>query len=320
MRIHVTGATGFVGRHVLEEARRRGHEVVALVRQRSDDLGDVEQIEIGDISQVADWTSAVVGADAVVHLAARVHVMHDDAPDLEREYARVNTDPTVKLAEAAVQSGVRRFVFMSSIKVNGERTTSQPYSSSSTPAPADPYGRSKHRAELALQELAEDSSLSVVALRPTVVYGPGVGGNIRRIAGAVRRGIPLPLGSVHNARTMLAVENLAVGTVNAAEIAFDGFRLAIVGDPAPVSTRRLVELLAAGMNEVPRLIPFPVGLLKIAGAAVGRRSDVSRLTEDLVVRPDWELLNVDAGQLTTTDEAMAALGRTFSTSTSGGVA
>lgn len=309
MKIHVTGASGFVGQNVIRLAKEHGHEVVALVREHKTALEGVEQILVGDIATRSDWTKAVEGADAVVHLAARVHVMNDTAEDIEAEYARVNTAPTVRLAEAAQAAGVKRFVFMSSIKVNGERTGSHPFSVDSNPEPVDPYGLSKLHAEVALEELSNETGLAVTVLRPTVVYGPGAGGNIARIGRAVRRGVPLPFGSVRNARTMLAVENLSIGTVAAAESQRAGYEAFLLGDVNPVSTRRLVELLAQGSSVVPRLINIPVGALKIAGKLTGRSADIGRLVENLEIVPQWAELGVEPANLLTTDQAMFALGR-----------
>ncbi len=304
----MTGATGFVGRHLLAEAQRRGHDVVVLVRERSDALEGVEQFEIGDMAERDDWSEAVARADAVIHLAARVHMMRERGAGLDEVYERCNTESTIRLARAAADAGVRRFVFASSIKVNGERTTGEPFTAASPAAPVDPYGRSKHRAEELLSELAAASRLGVSILRPTVVYGPGAGGNIQRIAGAVRRGMPLPLGAVRNRRSMIAVQNLVTGILAAAEADAPGVQTALLADPAPISTRELVEHLAAGLGVRPRLVPVPVGLLRLAGRVGGRAGDVDRLVSDLEVIPDWAALGVDAGVLLHTGEALRALG------------
>lgn len=308
MKIHVTGATGFVGSHFVTEARRRGHEVVALVRRRDEGLAEFDQIEIGDIADRIDWSEAVEGADVIVHLAARVHVMREHSEDLDRTYSSVNTQPTSRLARAAEAAGVRRFVFMSSIKVNGERTNGVPFSSDSTPAPMDPYGRSKFQAEIELAEITGSGRLSAAVLRPTVVYGAGVGGNIRRIGKAIRRGIPLPLGSVRNARTMLAVENLVEAILAAAEADFTGTRVFLLGDPEPISTRRLAEVLGDGIGVKARLLPFNTRMLTLGAAMLGRRSDAARLVEDLVVKADWSSLGIREADLTSTETGMTSFG------------
>ncbi|PYD00601.1 hypothetical protein B4U78_010535 [Microbacterium esteraromaticum] len=314
VRIHVTGATGFVGRHFVAEARRRGHEVICLVRSLDPRLDESSQIEVGDIAERTDWSEAVEGADAVVHLAARVHVMHEQSGDLDALYSRVNVEPTIALARACAAVGVRRFLFMSSIKVNGERTAGEPFSTSSIPAPVDAYGRSKFLAEQKLTALARDRHLSIAILRPTVVYGPGVGGNIRRIAGAVRRGMPLPLGSIRNARTMVAVDNLVTGMLAALEVDFDSARVFLLGDPTPLSTRQLAEYLAEGLGTRARLWKVPVRLLRLGATVLGRGADAARLVEDLVVEPDWDALGVASDHLRSTRSAMSELGRSLATS------
>lgn len=311
MRIHVTGATGFVGQHFIAEAARRGHEIVVLVRRFDPTIANIRQIEVGDIAERTDWSDSVEGADAVVHLAARVHVMHEQPGELDSVYERVNVKPTIALARAAADAGVRRFVFMSSIKVNGERTTGEPFSSVSIPEPVDPYGRSKLLAEEGLRDLAQGRGLSVAILRPTVVYGPGVGGNIRRIGGAIRRGVPLPLGSIRNARTMVAVDNLVTGILASLDGEIDGAQVFLLGDPDPLSTRQLAEFLAEGLGVRARLWPFPVSILKFGAGILGRGADAARLVEDLVVRPDWDALGVTDDRLRSTRSAMAELGHSL---------
>ena len=308
MRLHITGATGFIGRHLLARARASGHEAIALVRSRTDELDGTGQIEIGDMAERADWTEAVAGADAVIHLAARVHMMGESGADLDATYERYNTAPTLALARAAADAGVRRFVFASSIKVNGERTSAEPFAASSEPAPVDPYGRSKHRAEQGLVALAAEG-LSIAIVRPTVVYGPDAGGNIDRIARAVKRRVPLPLGAVKGRRSMVAVENLVTGLIAAAETEIEGVQTFLLADPGPVSARTLVERIAAGGEVKPRLVPVPAGLLRFGGRLLGRGDDIARLVDDLVVVPDWGRLGIPEESLVPAEEAMAALGR-----------
>jgi nucleoside-diphosphate-sugar epimerase len=314
MKIHVTGATGFIGRHFIAQAQRAGHQVVALVRTVTDELADITQLEIGDLAERTDWEALVSGADCVVHLAARVHVMNEKDSGLAELYERHNTVPTLRLARAAADAGVGRFVFASSIKVNGEKTTGEPFSANSAPAPVDAYGRSKHRAEQLLRELADNSTLAISIVRPTVVYGAGVGGNIARIAGAVSRKLPLPLGSAHNSRSMLGVENLVVGLLAAATASHPGSQTYLLADPEPISTRKLIELLAEGLGVAPPLLSFPRGLLRFGAGILGRAADIDRLFEDLVVVPDWSALGVSADQIVATDEGIRAYARSLAAS------
>lgn len=313
MRIHVTGATGFVGKHFVDKVIASGHEVVALVRSPQPHLASQSQRVVGDIAEQTDWSQAVAGADAIVHLAARVHIMRDDAAIAEEAYERVNTTATLSLAQAAADAGVRRFVFASSIKVNGDLTTDTPFSAASTPAPVDPYGRSKHHAEIGLAQIAKQSALEVAVLRPTVVYGAGVGGNIRRIARAVQRGVPLPLGAIDNRRTMVAVENVVTGIFAACEGDIDGFEVFLIGDEEPLSTRRLVELLAEGFGKKARLVRVPPAVLLFAGWMLRRGADIERLTQDLVVLPDWERLGVTSDKLVAVETAVKAFASSVNT-------
>lgn len=236
------------------------------------------EVRTADLRVPADVEAALPGADAVVHLAARVHVMREAAADPLAEYRRVNTDATLELALAAVGRGVRRFVFMSTVKVNGERTTGRPFSDRDAAAPVDPYAVSKWEAESGLRQIA---GLEVVCLRPPLVYGPGVKGNFLRLMKAVRRGIPLPLGSVSNARSMIYVGNLASAVERALSVPARGTFL--VSDDAELSTPQLVRMLADAMGLPARLVRFPPALLGAAGRALGKGDEVVRMIESLRV-------------------------------------
>jgi UDP-glucose 4-epimerase len=257
---------------------------------------------VPDIDAGTDWRPALEGADAVLHLAARVHVLKEDSADPLAEHRRLNSAGTKALAEQAAQCGVSRFVFMSTIKVNGEATHGQPYRDTDTPDPSTPYGISKLEGEQALAEVAQRSGMAAVVLRAPVIYGSDVKGNIRRIIGLVRRGIPLPLGSVDNRRTMLAASNL----VEWVRAGMTSRRLpelpVLMGDPRPVSTAELVVRLAQGMGRSPRLVKFPPGLLARAGGLVGLGGDVARLLDDLEVAPSLDAFD---RQLELVDPALA---------------
>jgi UDP-N-acetyl-alpha-D-quinovosamine dehydrogenase len=236
------------------------------------------QVRTADLRLPGEVEAALPGADAVVHLAARVHVLRDASADPLAEYRRVNTDATLALARAAVRHGVARFVFMSTVKVNGERTTAAPFTDRDPPAPADPYAVSKWEAERGLRDIA---GLEVVCLRPPLVYGPGVKGNFLRLLKLVRRRVPLPLASVANSRSMIYVGNLANAVLRALPVASSGTFL--VSDDADVSTPQLVRLLAAAMGRRARLIAVPPRLLGALGRALGKRDEVTRMIESLRV-------------------------------------
>lgn len=283
MRILVTGANGFVGRS-LTRALAETHDVVGAVRKHDASL-TTETIVVGDIAGPVDWRPALADVDVIVHLAARVHVINEKRDDALSAYRSVNTAATRRLATAAAEAGVRRFVFLSSIKVNGESTTTRPFSNRDQPNPRDPYGVSKLEAETALRDIASETGLGLAILRPPVIYGPGVGGNIQRIAKLISRRVPLPLASVKNRRTMLSIDNLITWTTAAVEVDPAGDLPVLLGDPRPVSTAELVREIGAGLGATPTLIPFPPTLLRAAGRAVGRAADVARLVEDLEIVP-----------------------------------
>ena len=281
----MTGASGFVGRNLVP-ALAETHQVTAVVRKPGSSVGAAREVVVPDIaSEDLDWRPILAGTDVIVHLAARVHVMKDTASNPLEEFRKANTDATMRLAQQAAEVGVRRFVFMSSIKVNGERTTGSPFTNTDPARPVDPYGISKWEGEQAVRAVCQGQTMEPVILRPTVIYGPGVRGNIARIAGLVRRGIPLPLGLVRNRRTMLSIGNLIAWVKLAISSDVVGSLPTLIGDPEPVSTADLVRHLAEGMGKSARLVPFPVGWLRTLGRLARRGGDVARLTEDLEVEP-----------------------------------
>lgn len=282
--ILVTGASGFVGRALLPRLVADGHRVHAAVRRPDSGLpAGVDPVAIGDLTAQPDWRSALAGADAVVHLAARAHVLDERSPDAFALYRAANTLPTLRLAEAAAATGVRRLVFISSVRVHGSRTAGAPFDEASPLAAEDPYGRSKAEAERGLAEIARASSLEVVVLRPPLVYGPGVRGNFARLARLVARGVPLPFGAVRNRRSLVYVGNLVDAIVQSLTHPAAAGRTFMVSDGEDVSTAELVRRIARALGRSPRLVPVPPTLLRAAGALAGRREDVARLLGDLVV-------------------------------------
>ena len=280
MRILVTGATGFVGSALVPVLRGRGHVVRVAVRRPVAGLGD-EQVRVGDLGPDTDWREAVAGADAVVHLAARVHVMNESSADPLAAFVRANVDGTLALARAASASGVRRFVHLSSIKVNGEGTSGAPFTERDIPAPVDPYGESKARAELALRELERETGLEVAVMRPPLVYGPGVKANFLQLMRWVDRGVPLPFGSVDNRRSLVFVGNLADALAVCCVHPAAAGRTFLICDGVDLSTRGLVEHLAIALGRPARLIPVPPALLRLAATLAGRSAQADRLLGSL---------------------------------------
>jgi len=276
MQVLVTGGTGFVGRRVVSVLVAAGHSVRLACRARRGDAG-VPAIEVGEISLETDWTRALQGVDAVVHLAARAHVMRDSAVGAE-QFKQVNSAGTLSLARAAVEAGVRRFVFMSTIKVNGEFTTGRPFQADDPPNASDPYARSKLDAEEGLRAL---SRIETVIIRPPLVYGAGVKGNLARLCQLAKLGVPVPFGAIDNRRDLIGVSNLA-GLVERCvwhPRAAGGVFLA--SDAQPVSTPHLYTLIASAHGRSPRMLRVPVELLRALATPLGFGSELDRLTQSL---------------------------------------
>lgn len=286
MRVLLTGATGFVGRQMLATlAGMTGTLVRAAVREVGAKLPPGTEIyPLGDFAQTRDWSAALRSCDAVVHLAARVHVMHERAADPAAAFRRVNTEATLRLAQQAAQSGVRRFVFLSSVKVNGESTVAgQSFGAPDPPRPADAYAISKLQAELGLREIASHGALEVVIVRPPLVYGPGVRANFLSLLRWVERGVPLPLAAIHNRRSLVSVWNLCdlLGEVLVNPRAAGGTWM--VSDGEDLSTPELVRRMARAMNRSAWLPALPLNVLRACAAVAGRRAELARLCESLRV-------------------------------------
>jgi nucleoside-diphosphate-sugar epimerase len=276
----VTGAAGFIGRAACAEFTKRGWSVRAAVRRRTDLAPAVEQCPVGDIAAEPRWPLA--GVEAVVHLAGIAHQLHGQ--NAESVYHAVNCQATERLALAAAQVGVKRFVFMSSIKVNGERTlVDRPFRPPDTPDPQDRYARSKWAAEQALAKVARDTAMEVIVLRPPLVYGPGVRANFLRLVRLVERGLPLPFGAIHNRRSMVYVGNLVDVMGQAVTAAAAAGQTLMVSDGDDLSTPRLAMELGRALSRPVKLLPVPVALLKLGGALTGLRAEIGRLVDSLAV-------------------------------------
>ena len=283
-RILLTGATGFVGRALVPRLLAERRTVRASVRRSSAALpADVEAVPVDDVGPDTDWRAALVGVDAVVHLAARSHVRRDSSADAHALYRATNSLGALRLAEAAAAAGVRRLVFLSSVRVHGERSAGAPFDESSPLAAQDPYGQSKADAERGLAALAGAGRLDPVILRPPLVYGPEARGNFARLARLVARGVPLPLGAVRNRRSLIYVGNLVDAIVCALDHPAAAGETFMVSDGEDVSTPELVHRIARALGKPARLLPVPPALLRLGGALMGRADDVARLLDDLVV-------------------------------------
>lgn len=286
MKILVTGANGFVGRHLTGRLVEQGHRVTAAVRREGAALpaGIADIRVVGDIGPDTGWTGALDGIDAVIHLAARVHIMRETGPDPLSRFRQVNVVGSECLARAAAQAGVRHFVYLSSVKVHGETIPEgNPFTEAMAPAPEDAYGISKWEAEQALAKIAAETGLGVTVFRPPLVYGPGVRANFERLVEAVRRGIPLPFGAVRNRRSLVYVGNLADAVATSLLRAEAIGQTFLVSDGPAVSTAELVRSIAQALQRKPRLLAMPLALLRLAGALTGKRAEIGRLLGDLAV-------------------------------------
>ena len=285
--ILVTGATGFVGNAVVqrllaEDASRR--VVVAVRRDNQQWPERVLSRVTGDLEPSTDWSHALEGVSAVVHCAARVHVMADTAANPLDEFRRVNVQGTLNLARQAAAAGVRRFVFVSSIKVNGEASQSgHPFTADDVPAPLDDYGVSKMEAENGLREIAGQTGMEVVIIRPPLVYGPEVKANFAAMMRWLRRGIPLPLGAIHNQRSLVALDNLVDLIVTCLTHPAAANQTFLVSDGEDVSTTELLRRMGQAMGRPARLIPVPASWLKLAATLVGKPDVAQRLCGSLQV-------------------------------------
>jgi nucleoside-diphosphate-sugar epimerase len=280
----VTGATGFVGKAVCEQAVRHGIAVNGALRIRGEMPSCIEPFVVGEINVATDWGSALRDVNAVIHLAARVHVMHDTAADPLTAFRAVNVDGTLNLARQAAAAGVKRFVLISSVKVNGESTQpGKAFSESDAPNPQDAYGQSKHEAEQGLRQLAADTGMEVVIIRPPLVYGPGVKANFAALMRAVQKGWPLPLGAVHNQRSLVALDNLVDFIVTCITHPQAANQTFLVSDGHDLSTTELVRGLAQAAGVSARLVPVPVWALQAGAALLGKGDAVQRLCGNLQV-------------------------------------
>ena len=285
LNVLVTGATGFVGKPLCEKILTiftivRG---AVWVAEPSANLPDgVQPTSIEAIGPDTDWSEALADIDIVIHLAARVHVMDDTSKDPLEAYRQVNVAGTENLARQAVAHGVKRLVFISTVKVHGEESLAS-YSEESALAPQDPYGVSKLEAEVALGRIAEETGLEVVIIRPPLVYGPGVKANFLRLLGVVERSIPLPFASINNRRSMICLGNLVDAIVLCATHPKASGQAYLVSDGDDVSTPELIRRVATALKSSTRLIPFPVALMLLAGKLLGKMNAVDRLTGSLVV-------------------------------------
>lgn len=286
INILVTGASGLVGQALLARLRALP-DVQAIGAYRTRPTNDVPARIVGDLGQNTEWSEALTGMDVVVHCAARVHVMNEEANESAlRKFREINVAGTRRLAQECLRAGVRRLVFVSTVKVNGESTTDRaPFKFDDAPAPQDAYGISKWEAEQVLWEAARQG-LEVVVVRPPLVYGPGVKANFLRLLQGVAKGRPLPFGSVTNQRSMIYVANLADLLAASAVHAAAAGQTFLASDGADLSTRALVEGMAAALGVRPRLLSVPPAFMRCVASLTGKQAMADRVLGSLQVDID----------------------------------
>lgn len=288
-RVLITGANGFIGEHLGRRLTESGKEVTACVRDGVTDTaltggrGPVRICRIPSLAVCGELSAIMNQVDAVVHLAGRAHVMHETSADPLAEFRKVNVDATGALALMASQGGVRRFIYVSSVKVNGEATDGVPFYADDPPGYLEPYGQSKWEGEERLRQIAEEGHMEWVVVRPPLVYGPRVRGNFLALLRHIRRGIPSPVGSLHNSRSLVSVFNLCDFIAMLLDHPCAANNRFLVADSEDISTPDLIRHVATAMHRSPRIVPCHEAFLRVAGAMLAKKAAVRRLTASLVV-------------------------------------
>jgi len=281
----ITGATGFVGSGLIARLAQEGVATLACVRHDKGSMQEgVRVVPVAELTAHTHWRQVLAGVNSVVHCAARVHVMHGTTADPLTAFRAVNVDGTLNLARQAAAAGVKRFVSISSVKVIGESTQlGRAFTEADAPNPQDAYGQSKHEAEQGLRQLSADTGMEVVTIRPPLVYGPGVKANFAALMRAVQRGLPLPLGAVHNQRSLVALDNLVDFIVTCITHPQAANQTFLVSDGQDLSTTELVRGMAQAAGVSARLLPVPVWALQAGASLLGKGYAVQRLCGNLQV-------------------------------------
>ncbi|RYU65230.1 SDR family oxidoreductase [Aliivibrio finisterrensis] len=283
MSILLTGSSGFLGKHLLKELVSKGHDVVCLLRSHDEQI--TNSVVVPQIDRLSDFHEALLNKNCVIHCAARVHIMNDSVSNPLEEYREVNTRGTVNLARQAASIGVKRFVFVSSIKVNGEGTAQdKPFTSADLHTPEDDYGLSKSEAEQQLFDIGKEIGMEIVIIRPTLVYGPGVKANFAALMNLVSKGIPLPFGCItKNKRSLVSVDNLVDLIVTCIDHPKAANQVFLVSDDHDVSTSEMVREMAKSLNKPQWQLPIPKWCYRLAGRVFDKQDVVDRLLGSLQV-------------------------------------
>jgi len=281
IKILITGASGFLGKRLLWTLASRDVELSVAHRHELNNL-DVPLYVVGELSDLTDWSPAVARQDVVIHLAALAHLIGKDASKAVDDYRRVNVSGTFKLAQQAARAGVKRFVFISSIGVNGH-ISKRPFSVDEHPHPAGAYAQSKWQAEQALWQIQKETGMEVVIVRPPLVYGPDAPGNFGSLVHWIKQGVPLPLGAIHNKRSLVGIDNLVDLIIRCVDQPSAANQLFLAGDGEDLSTTELLRGVGKAMGKPARLIPVPAGALQLGATLLGKRAMAQRLLGSLQV-------------------------------------
>lgn len=288
MKVFITGATGFVGKALVNELWTQGHSVIAAVRHHSVKFPmEVDQHQVSDLSELGRGNTLIEtlkNVDVVIHTAARVHIMDDKSVEPLAEFRKMNVNATIELAKQAASVGVKRFIFLSSIKVNGESTEQRDaFRETDAPAPLDAYGQSKFEAEQALFELARSTSMEMVVIRPPLIYGPGVKANFASMIKIIKKGLPLPFAAISNQRSMLAITNLTDFIRLCLTHPAAANQIFLITDGEDVSTTLLLKKIAKAYKRPSRLLPVPVSWMQFFAKRIGKQNITDRLFSDLKI-------------------------------------
>ncbi|EJL05342.1 MULTISPECIES: SDR family oxidoreductase [Pseudomonas] len=313
--ILVTGASGFVGGAVSVRLQAdSGKSVFAVVRGDRNLSAPINTVRIDSFSAQTQWHTHLANVDAIIHCAARVHVMNDTEADPLAAFRQVNVEGTLNFARQAAEAGVRRFIFISSIKVNGEGTsTGQPYTADDMPAPTDPYGVSKQEAEQGLREVALATGMEVVVIRPVLVYGPGVKANFLNMMRWLDKGVPLPFGAIDNRRSLVSIDNLVDLIVTCIDHPAAANQTFLVNDGEDLSTTMLLSRMAHALGKPARLIPVPSWILERGASMLGRKALSQRLCGSLQVSIEKTRTLLNWNPPVSVDDALAKTARHFRT-------
>ncbi len=282
VRVVVTGASGFVGQSIVKALKLADYHVVAVSRNLNVSNADIS-VYVPDYSFQNEWQRLLSSNDVVIHLAARVHIMQDQAENPLEAFLAVNLHNTVSLAKAAAKVGIKRFVFVSSIKVNGEHTHSQEFSEQDAANPQDAYAVSKWEAEKALREIEKETGMQVVILRPPLIYGPNVKANFASLIKLVDKGVPLPLASINNKRSLIYLGNFVDAIITCVQHPKAAGNTYLVSDGEDISMPQLIRKIAYALNRPSRLFSFPVPIMYLIAKLAGKSSSLQRVTQSLAI-------------------------------------